>query len=176
MLGAVEKRLRGIILGWRAEHAELELSAPVLQTSLSHPLSAVLSLGMSCGWFAAAGNRLCAWPGVRTWRKEGLLLLSLLISPQGEPAALYEPSLLQGSGVSEHRALRVPSSLELPQMFGRFPWGDAHICCGCTMSEGSQHQPAMKLVTHESPLPAAGVLCNTGKSIYGTRQGCNSLS
>lgn len=84
MLGAVEKRLRGIILGWRAEHAELELSAPVLQTSLSHPLSAVLSLGMSCGWFAAAGNRLCAWPGVRTWRKECLLLLSLLISPQGE--------------------------------------------------------------------------------------------
>lgn len=60
--------------GWRAEHAELELSAPVLQTSLSHPLSAVLSPGVSCVWFGAAGRRLCAWPGVRTWRKECLLV------------------------------------------------------------------------------------------------------
>lgn len=105
-----------------------------------------------------------------------LLLLSLLISAQGEPAALYEPSLSHGSGVSEHQALCVPTSLEVPQMFGCFPWGYAHICCGCAIAEGSQHWLAMELVSHESPVPAAGMQTSIGKPTYGTRQGCSSLT
>lgn len=153
------------------------LTKPPTISNALETLAQIVWLGLALKVTGAVPGQVCE-AGMRTWRKECLMLLPLLTSPWEGPAALYELTLPSPywRGVSEHQALCVPSTLEVPQLSGCFPWCYARVCCGCAMAEGSQHWLAMKLVTRESTLPTAGVLRghNTGKpSIYGRRQGCS---